>query len=298
MRMARLIAVAAGAVLIGVSGAIAGDGYGDKLIFGSVSSLSLGNRDVSSSDEGSGQTLELNSTSAYNIPIWKSFSMQIDSFSEYYYSANDHTDPLRTNALGLHLSYRNPNKGLIGVFGGYAWTKVRDAHGASEFQTSIFGAEAQLYHGNWTFYVQGGVADVKEDDPETEGFNKGWFVRGVTRYFFTPDSKLEAEVSFAQADPYLDGGGPGANSGEFLSWGVSLDHKLFNVFSVPVYGTVAYRGGYYDAVGEDHATEHVVKAGIKVLFGARDLKHNDRYGATLDLPTLPIRANHLTENLD
>ena len=77
------------------------------------------------------------------------------------------------------------------------------------------------------------------------------------------------------------------------------DHKLFDFRSYPIYGTLAYRGAYYDATTEnDHATEHVFKAGIKVLFGAATLQQNDRYGATLDLPMLPVRANSLTENLD
>ena len=69
--------------------------------------------------------------------------------------------------------------------------------------------------------------------------------------------------------------------------------------SYPVYGTLGYRGANYDATTEnDHATEHVFKAGIKILFGANTLKQNDRYGATLDLPMLPVRANGLTENID
>ena len=34
------------------------------------------------------------------------------------------------------------------------------------------------------------------------------------------------------------------------------------------------------------------------MFGANTLKQNDRYGATLDLPMLPVRANSLTENID
>jgi len=280
-------------LVIGMSGAIAGD-YGDKLIFGSVSSFSLGNRDVDSSNEGTGQTWEFSSTSAYNIPLWKSFSMQVDTFSEYYFDTNSHTDPNRSNALGLHLSYRNPNQGLIGLFGAYSWTDTNGGHGGDKFNLSMFGAEAQLYQGNWTFYVQGGIANTSDNDPAVEGFHDGWFARGVVRYFFNPNSKVEAEVSYAKADTYMDS----SNSGQFTAWGVSFDHKLTTVYNFPVYGTLAYRGAYYDSVGDDHLTEHVFKAGIKVLFGARDLLQNDRNGATLDLPTLPIRANGVSQNVD
>ena len=35
-----------------------------------------------------------------------------------------------------------------------------------------------------------------------------------------------------------------------------------------------------------------------MLAAAYTLKQNDRYGATLDLPMLPVRANSLTENID
>jgi hypothetical protein len=159
---------------------------------------------------------------------------------------------------------------------------------------SMFGAEGQLYRGNLTLYAQAGFGNNTKG-ASGEGFNDGWFVRGVARYFLRPDTKLEAEISYAEADPYIDGN----DKGKFTGWGASIDHKLFDLRSYPVYGTLAYRGTYYDATTEsDHATEHVFKAGIKVLFGANTLLQNDRYGATLDLPMLPVRANSLTENLD
>jgi hypothetical protein len=62
---------------------------------------------------------------------------------------------------------------------------------------------------------------------------------------------------------------------------------------------VAYRGGDYDATTEeDDGEEHVGLIGLSFLFGADSLKHNDRYGATLDLPMLPARASPWAEGLD
>ena len=282
---------AAAVVAVGATGTAAGE-YPDRLIFGSVSNYTLGHRELDSNDEGNGQTLELAGASALNIPIWKGFALQLDSMSEYYFGLNDSADVKRTNALGMHLSYRDPGKGLIGVFGGYAWSKIRDGHGPDEYDMALVGAEAQAYLGNLTLYAQAGVGNQTKGD-NAVGFNDGWFVRGVARYFLAPNTKLEAEISYAEADPYADGG----LTGKFTGWGVSIDHKLFNVMNFPVYGTVAYRGAEYD-VGSQSATEQVFKAGIKVLWGAADLKHNDRYGATLDLPTLPMRANAMAENLN
>lgn len=291
-----IVGLVAGA-LLGPAGAMAGDGYGpsEKLIRGGVSQYMLGNRDLDATDEGTGQTFELSSSSAYNIPLWRSVSMQIDSASEYYFKMNDHTDAKSSNVLGMHLSYRDPNRGLLGVFGGYAWSNVKTGHGNSgNYDMAFFGAEAQAYVGNLTLYAQAGYGDNTKGD-SGNGFNEGWFVRGVARYFLRPDTKLEAEISYAEADPFTDG----TNKGKFTGWGASLDHKLFNVLNYPVYGTLAYRGAYYDATTEsDHATEHVVKAGIKVMFGANTLQQNDRYGATLDLPMLPVRANSLAVSID
>lgn len=293
--VASIAAVLVGA-LVGISGADAGDGYSssEKLIRGGVSQYTLGNRDLDSTDEGTGHTFELSSTSAYNIPIWNSFSIQIDGVGEYYTGLNGHADVKNNSAVGLHLSYRDPGRGLIGIFGGYAWSKLKSGHDADKYEMAMIGAEAQAYLGNLTLYAQAGYGNNTKG-ASGEGFNEGWFVRGVGRYFFTPNTKLEAEISYAEADPYIDGN----DKGKFTGWGVSLDHKLFDVRSYPVYGTLGYRGAYYDATTEgDHATEHVFKAGIKVLFGANSLKQNDRYGATLDLPMLPVRANSLTENID
>jgi len=291
MRVVSWTAAAVVGLAIGSSGALAGD-YGDKLLFGSVTSLSIGNRDVNSSDEGGGNTFEFNSTSAYNIPIWRSVSMQLDSLSEYYSRANDHVDPISLTAFGAHLSYRNPNSGLVGIFGGYGWTSIRDGHGPDKYGVSMFGAEAQAYLGKLTLYGQAGFANSAKGDPG-EGFHDGWFVRGVARYFPTPNSKLEAEISYAEADPYING-----DKGQFTAWGVSYEHKLTEIWNRPIYGTLGYRGAYYDSLGNDHATEQVFRAGVKVMFGANTLLQNDRNGATLDLPSLPFRAAGQTENLD
>src|SRR5689334_18323430 len=84
-------------VTVGISAAAAGDGYGpapQNLIRGGYTTLSFGTRDLNSTDEGGGQTWELSSTSVYNIPLWRSYSMQLDSVSEYYSKANDHADAL------------------------------------------------------------------------------------------------------------------------------------------------------------------------------------------------------------
>jgi hypothetical protein len=288
MRANKLTAAVFGGLLVVASGAAAHDG--NKLIFGSVTTLAVGSQDANDANNGGRNAWEWSSTSSYNIPIWRGWALQLDSVSEYYKDSNVGSDPRHLNAGGAHLSYRVPNMGLIGVFGAYGASEDRNnVDGAM----SLFGVEGQYYWGNWTFYAQAGGGNQNETD-QGEGFNSGKFGRGVVRYFMTPNTKLEGELSYATAKDYVDG-----NDGKLMAWGASIDHKLGSVFNMPVYGTLAYRGSTYKADNDpDHFEEHVFKVGVKVMFGAKDLKQNDRYGATLDLPTMPFRAHANRNNLE
>ena len=65
------------------------------------------------------------------------------------------------------------------------------------------------------------------------------------------------------------------------------------------HGFGAYRGAYFDTTTEgEQLTEHIAVVGIRYLFGAESLKANDRRGATLDQPSLPMRATNWVEPLD
>ncbi len=154
------------------------------------------------------------------------------------------------------------------------------------------GGEVQAYLDDFTLYGQGGYADFQVDD-SPEGFVEGWFVRGVGRWFITPDMMVEAEVSYGETDTFIDGN----DAGEFWNWGVKGKMRISS--SMPIYGVLAYRGGDYDATTEgDDGDEHVVLVGVSILFGPTTLKQNDRRGATLDMPLLPGRAAAWTEGLD
>ena len=262
------------------------------LVLSGVADFAGGYRDIDSEDEGTGSSGEWTARGRMSIPIWSTVSVQLDAGSEFYTSLNDDDDPKRNLAVGAHLSYRVPSHGLIGVFYGHGRSPNHDD--SYYYTLNMVGVEGQLYRDNWTFYGQAGWAD-KLSGADGEGFNDGWFVRGVTRYFLTPDTKIEAELSYAEAAPYLDG----SHDGEFLGWGASFQRKLFDMPNLPLYWDVSYRGARYDATTEeDKMTEHVFKVGLTMLFGTTSLIHNDRAGATLDLPMLPIRANGVAELLD
>lgn len=262
------------------------------LVLSGVADFGAGYRDIDSTDELDDSSSDLSARGRMSIPIWSTVSVQLDAGSEFYSRVNDGDAPKLNLAVGAHLSYRVPSQGLIGVFYGHGRSPSQD--GDNYYTLNMLGLEGQLYRGNWTFYGQVGWAD-KVDGDSGEGFNDGWVVRGVTRYFITPDTKIEAELSYAEAGPYIDGD----DDGEFLGWGASFQRKLFDMPNLPLYWDVSYRGARYDSTTEDDvATEHVFKVGLSMLFGTTSLLHNDRSGATLDLPMLPIRAQGITEVLD
>lgn len=294
MRGSRLLGIVVASTLIGTVGAKASEPSGgspERLILGGVLDFSAGYRDIASTDDGTGRSWEWSAAGRFNIPLSNNLSVQLDGASEFYTSLNDSEDPRRTATAGVHLSYRVPTRGLIGIFAAHGWSPLEDGQ---KYTARMYGVEGQLYRGDWTFYAQAGVADVTKGDTG-EGINDARFARGVARYFFDANTKLELELSHARASPYIDGD----DKGKFWGWGASFERKLFDLHRHPVYWSLAYRGASYDATTEsDILNEHVFRVGLKVLFGARDLQHNDRYGATLDLPMLPFRANGFSELID
>ena len=157
------------------------------------------------------------------------------------------------------------------------------------------GVEAQGYLGNFTLYGQVGYADfqVDDDSPNGEGFTEGWFASGEARYFINDDFMLYANVAYGETGSYEDGD----DDGEIWNWGAG--GKILLASSMPIYGTLDDRGGYYDSTTEgDTGEEHAVLVGLSFLFGAPSLMENDRRGATLSTPMLPARAAAWTEALD
>lgn len=227
---------------------------------------------------------------AVSIPVAPALSIQVDGAGEAYILDPGTVDNQVGVALGgAHLSWRDPSRGLIGVFagGGNGWTNrpfgITNAVWA--------GVEGQVYAGDNTLYAQ--AAYLSGDVPGTEEtFTPAVLLRGVFRHFFPDDGRFEAELSFAGADDAIDG----SDDVRVYSWGARYDRPLMET---DWYGFVAYRGTYVDTTTEgEHTTEHAVMVGIKRLFGVADQKQNDRLAATLDQPSLGIRAPNWIEPLD
>jgi len=269
------------------------------LIFSAVVGVDAGVRDKSlnhksgsdgeSGDDSSSTDWQINGEGFLSIPVLEMFSVQLDAQGEFYGDDSGSEPSTLASVIGGHVSLRDPNVGLIGAFGGVAL--AADDGDGNTADGGILGGEAQYYLDNFTLYAQAGYAHIKTD--EGEGFRKGWFARGVGRYFFTDDFMLQAEVSYGEANKFVDD----SDDGEFWNWGAEAKFKLWD--DMPLYTTLTYQGGFYDATTENDTIEtHAVLAGISFQFGPSTLKENDRYGATLDMPMLPSRAASLEEDLD
>ena len=221
-----------------------------------------------------------------NTWLHPNLSMQADIEGEAttngFASCCSSTDHRIAGDGGLHLSWRDPNKGLVGVFGG--------VFGSSEFWYSNIdpggsvwqgfgGVEGQYYLGKATLYGQAGWTGVIGNT--SYGINE-WFLRAVGRYFLTPDDKFQAEFG------YGDGTYSGAADGDIsrtLNWGALYEHKFANV---PISGFGEY-AGFSNSNETNHytsSTEHQFMVGLRFMIDQPTLLAQDREGATLDMPKI------------
>jgi hypothetical protein len=222
-----------------------------------------------------------------SLPLGENLAMQMDGDLEYTDNAFEDDDDgvfEYSGQLGAHLTYRDPNMGAFGVFGAFG------SGNANNDSNDFFavGGEAQLYVNDLTFYLQGGYLDGEAENqtgPDTDAFHEAVFVRGVARWFLTPDSRLQGQIAYATghqdtSDYDMD----------IFEWGVRYDMILAGlpiIGDTPVY--VGYRGARFDNEGNNGGddgryTEHTIMVGSSYSFGGNTMREFDRVGATLDLP--------------
>jgi len=225
-----------------------------------------------------------------SIPIAMGFTTQFDyDYEDYNIGGN--WAPSAVKARTVHASYRQDGLGLIGAFYTDGEAKVKNV-GPSDENGSLYGLEAQYYlDDSITLYGQFGRGEIEGDDGE--GFKNGKFYRGVARYFPTDDILLELDLAKARTPSYIDSN----DKGRFKSLQIKGEMKL--TADYPLYGYASYRLTKYDSTTEgDNLDDEVLMLGFNYRFGSSSLKHNDRYGATLDAPLTPFRATSFMEALD
>jgi len=201
-------------------------------------------------------------------------------------SCDDDEEYSRVNfAVGGHATWRNPNRGALGVFGGITGGSIFDDGDQTRY---FIGAEGQVYFGDFTLYGQGGFHDWIQGDSNHDEMAEGWFIRGVGRWFVTPYDKVEGEIGYNMSDNNI-----GNNNGdiETINWGALYEHQFMNS-PVSVYAEYdGYRHDDQSHSSNNVETEHIFMLGAKIYFNQPDLQTADRYGPTLDLPDL-VRAQN------
>ena len=234
-----------------------------------------------------------------SLPLGSNLSIQMDGQLEYGEEAFDSTDnaDVFQNAFqfGTHLTFRDPNMGAVGAFGAFGGGKSEND---TLEQGYAIGGEAQLYLNDFTIYLQAGHFDGESDggDPE-DAFRDAFFVRGVGRWYITPDSRLQAEFAYADGKQDTDD-----QDMEVLQWGARYDMVLAGL---PVIGDtqvfVGYRGVHaenFDDPGDNgEFTDRTIMVGSSHSFGGSSMKETERFGAGLDLPNF-MRWGTFGEMLD
>lgn len=227
-----------------------------------------------------------------SIPLRDTFAMQLDMEGAAGFSdRNNGEDNFQSYfAGGWHFAWRDPMQGTFGAFLGSG-----SANGGDDANATFFlaGLEAQRYFGNLTLYGQ--VGGLWADDERTHDvITDAWFVRGVARYFMTPNSRLQLQLAYASGSE-----NNGIGDIQALSWGVRFDRQ---VEGRPFYWFLAYDGMFAenDSGGgySEDVTDHTFRIGGRYLFGAPSLFDNDRRGVTFDLPDVGRWTAYTTGVID
>jgi hypothetical protein len=222
-------------------------------------------------------------------------------------SSNGNGGVIANVNLGGHVSYRQPEQYLVGLFGavGGIGSNANCCNGGAGFTHGTLGLEGQWYSGPITLYGQGGV-QTNLSDGQGGGNYTAWFVRVVGRYFLNENLRLEAFGMYAQ--------GQTSASEDFfptsfinradkfdmthLVWGASVEKKFdgspFAVFARYEGSWTEFRTsfdtGYSpfnnfigDQANRGHTMENLFKVGFRLYLNENTLRYNDRMGTTLDI---------------
>ena len=236
-----------------------------------------------------------------NIPFAERFSMQLDissegDFKRGFDSANANRDYEGQILGGVHLSYRDPTSYLFGAFAGVGEAFLGNGGTQKDETGWMFGLEGQFYLDRTTFYAQGGYYGGDNNDPGKETMEEAWFVKGVVRHFFTPNTLISGELMYGWGHE----GGSIEDDINFAGWELLLKQQ----FGTSAFSAFAAYDGHFVEIkkmtpgsSDEHLYEHAAKIGISFAFGAPDLLAQDRYGATLSLPADPLRASAYTADV-
>ncbi len=256
------------------------------LIVSGVSDSWAGVQFIDAGPLGDDTVFAMGGAGRLSLPLGDNLSIQSDVKYEYSTLSNDPigtvNGPRYSYQGAVHLSWRDPASGLFGAFGGMGTSNFGPVGSTNH---RFVGGEAQFYLDNMTFYGQGGYVEFVPGDVLPTGLDDGYFARGVFRWFFAGNSRLQLEGTYLNADFNLSG-----NDYESFTIGGRYD---FVLAGLPLVGDTAvyigYRGTFRDDCGGSpnfgafDVDDHTVMVGSSYSFSG-DLITVDRQGATLDTP--------------
>jgi hypothetical protein len=231
---------------------------------------------------------------AGRVTYWwaSNYSLQLDAQGEgTSYKFNfDGGDFARSSShsylIGGHANWRDPQRGLIGIFGG-AGDATNFILGDS-MRHGLIGAEGQVYWGPVTLYGQagynstlGGISSFFFDSFQS------WFARGTARVYVNPNFRLEGTVLYANGDVDFVSGVPLTQDFETLLWRAKAEYKFasspFSIFAAYEGSRTKYDGTSPNFTVAEKVTDHRVMGGIRLYINENTLQWNDRNGTTLDI---------------
>ena len=246
------------------------------------SGLALTHSDYNYLDQQKPQSFGGDARLSHYLSPKSSLQADLRSQGAYGYDYDEENGWIET-LVGFHGTYRN-NVCVYESwsFGGFCAKSINYSvdNGDELLRYNMIGAEALVTKNNRIFHLQGGFLFQDKPEDETENVEKGGFVRAVENYYFNPNTRVQAEVT------YLHGsGGPvWYDTHVFTStgWSAELAHKIG---CSPFTGFIGYKGHYVTADdGRNSFSNHEIFLGFRVFFGTASIRDNEMRGAGLTLP--------------
>ena len=189
--------------------------------------------------------------------------------------------------IGGHANWRDPQRGLIGIFGG-----AGDATNSLSFSSvrhGLIGGEAQVYWGPVTLYGQAGYSSTLGTITSFGADSiQAWFVRGTARVYVNPNFRLEGTVLYADGDvDFTTNPFNAAIDFQTWLWRAKAEHRFA---SAPFSVFLTYEGSRTETHAtnifgflDQKVTDHRVLGGIRLYLNENTLQWNDRNGTTLDI---------------
>jgi hypothetical protein len=190
--------------------------------------------------------------------------------------------------IGGHANWRDPQRGLIGIFGG-AGDATSFAFGNNRH--GLVGVEGQVYWGPVTLYGQAGYeSTLGAINNQVDSF-QAWFVRGTARVYVNPNFRLEGTVLYADGDVDFGPAADPASSFDFETWlwRAKAEYKFanspFSVFALYEGSRMKANAAEPGFSSSTKVTDNRIMGGIRLYLNENTLQFNDRNGTTLDIIT-------------